>query len=193
MSYKIYNDYELISMIRENDEDSYNLLFQKYSPIIRKIAFDYYRSYSSYGYDLDDFIQEGYVAFQKSLNKYNENKDVLFYTFVVLCIHRNLISFCNCISNDKKNISGYYLVSLDDIILRCDDNSCTYLDRMENYKIIWDFVYHYSLEETCVFELRWNQFSFKEISILLDIPIRRCHGIFHKILNNLRKEIQEVL
>ena len=145
MSYKKYNDYELISMIRENDEDSYNLLFQKYSPIIRKIAFDYYRSYSSYGYDLDDFIQEGYVAFQKSLNKYNEKKDVLFYTFVVLCIHRNLISFCNCISNDKKNISDYYLVSLDDIILRCDDNSCTYLDRMENYKIIWDFVYHYSL------------------------------------------------
>ena len=193
MSYKKYNDYELISMIRENDENSYDLLFQKYSPIIRKIAFDYYHAYSSYGYDLDDFVQEGYVAFQKSLNKYNEKKDVLFYTFVVLCIHRNLISFCNSISNEKKNISSTRFVSLDDIILHTDDNACSYLDEKEIYHMIWDFIYQYSIEETCVFELRWNHFTFNEISILLELPVRRCHGIFHKILNNLRKEIKEVL
>ena len=59
--------------------------------------------------------------------------------------------------------------------------------------MIWDFVYQYTIEEVSVFELRWNHFSFNEISVLLDIPVRRCHGIFHKILNNLRKEIKEVL
>ena len=38
MDYKKYNDYELISMVCENDEDSYYSLFSKYEPIIKSIA-----------------------------------------------------------------------------------------------------------------------------------------------------------
>lgn len=42
MNYKKYNDYELIYMIRENDDSSQNILFEKYQPIIRKFANDFY-------------------------------------------------------------------------------------------------------------------------------------------------------
>ena len=38
MDYKKYNDYELISMVCENDEDSYYSLFSKYELIIKSIA-----------------------------------------------------------------------------------------------------------------------------------------------------------
>ena len=194
MNYKLYNDYELISMVRENDEDSYDLLFRKYTPIIKKIAFEYYKSYSTYGYELDDFIQEGYVAFQKALVKYNPLKDALFYTFVVLCLHRNLISFSHRISNDKKNISNTYFVSIDDTFLTDGINyEEDYYIRQDVFNSIWDIVYTSSLESICVFELRWNHFKFDEISKLLDIPIRRCQTVYKKILFNIQKKLSNNL
>jgi len=190
MNYKLYNDYELIDMIRENDEDSYHFLFQKYAPIIKRIAIDYYKSYSSYGYELDDFIQEGYVAFQKALIKYNPSKDTLFYTFVVLCLHRKISSFCSKISCDKKNISNSYFVPLEDTFLSDGINyEEDFFTRLDFYHSIWDIVYNSSLDGISIFELRWNHFGFDEISKLLDIPIRKCRTIYKKVLLNIQKKI----
>ena len=86
MNYKKYNDYELIYNVRENDDSSYNYLFNKYIPIMKRLAYTYYNNYKNYGYDLDDFQQEAYIAFHSAINSFNECKDSLFYTFVVLCL-----------------------------------------------------------------------------------------------------------
>jgi len=190
MEYKKYNDYELVYMVRENDDDSYAILFEKYLPIIRRIAGDYYKSYSSYGSDLDDFIQEGYLGFQKALLSYDENKDVLFYTYVVLCIHRKLLSYCKRITCDSKNISNTNYVDYESIPLM--DDSPLLEDIFTNrelYHNIWDIVYTFSFEYTCVFELRMNHFHYDEISTLLDISVRRAQFIVRKIQQKLRKEI----
>ena len=112
MNYKNYNDYELISMVIENDEFSYYSLFEKYKPIVKNISKEFYDRYSDYGYDYDDFIQEGYVGFQNALNKYDSSKGALFYTFVELCIRRRLLSFTKNISLPKRNISNKYFISL---------------------------------------------------------------------------------
>ena len=114
MNYKNYNDYELISMVRENDEFSYYSLFEKYKPIVKNISKEFYDRYSDYGYDYDDFIQEGYVGFQNALNKYDSSKGALFYTFVELCIRRRLLSFTKNITLPKRKISNKYVVSGDD-------------------------------------------------------------------------------
>ena len=194
MNYKLYNDYELIYRIRENDEDSYDVLFQKYSPIIKRIAMDYYKSYSTYGYELDDFIQEGYVAFQKALTKYNPERDVLFYTFVILCLHRSLISFCHTISNDKKNISNNYFIPIDDTFISDGINyEEDYFLRLDRYRSIWNIVYDSSFEGTCIFELRWNHFKFNEISRLLDISVRKCQTTYNGILSTIQKNISNNL
>ena len=189
MSYKNYNDYELIYMVRENDEWSYNILFQKYLPIIRKIAFDYYKGYSSYGYDIDDFIQEGYLGFQQALKSYDENKNILFYTFVSLCIQRKIISFCKKISNDKKNISNKNTVDLDEVSIV--DNKLLideYFSKRDFIKCIWDVIYTFPFEYTCVFELRMNQFQYLEIEKLLGVSVRRAEFMVHRIQKKIRKE-----
>ena len=67
MVYKDINDYYLIDMICENDELSYGMLFDKYRPLIKKIASNFYRNYKNYGYEYDDFLQEGYLGFYKAL------------------------------------------------------------------------------------------------------------------------------
>ena len=47
MKYKNYNDYELIYMVKENDDFSYDALYKKYMPIIKSIAYDFYIKYKS--------------------------------------------------------------------------------------------------------------------------------------------------
>ena len=190
MNYKNYNDYELIYMVRENDDDSYYVLFNKYLPIIKRIAYNYYKKYSTYGYDLDDFVQEAYVSFQRAINNFNSDKNVLFYTFLIMCIHRSLISFCGRISNGSKNISNLYIESIDNITITDDLNTLDdYFVYLSTIKEIWSVIYDRSIEYISVFELRWNQFSFIEISKLLDLPIRKTHSIYRRCLFDIQKKI----
>jgi len=190
MDYKKYNDYELIYMVRENDDYSYGTLLNKYLPIIRKIAGDYYKRFDSFGYELDDFIQEGYLGFQKALASFDEKKDILFYTFVTLCINRKIISFCKRITCDKKNISSYYFDDIDKTaVADNDDTESLFLER-EMISDIWDVIYTFPIEYACVFELKTNMFKYQEISHLLDIPVRTAQFMMRRLYKKIRKELQ---
>lgn len=190
MNYKNYNDYELISMVRENDEFSYYSLFEKYKPIVKNISKEFYDRYSDYGYDYDDFIQEGYVGFQNALNKYDSSKGALFYTFVELCIRRRLLSFTKNISLPKRNISNKYFISLDDLDVR--DNSVSLndeLDYEDTMNIIKDVLYSLDLKYTAPFELKMNNFSLKEISILLEVLINSVSYRVNLVRDEIRTRI----
>lgn len=190
MNYKNYNDYELISMVRENDEFSYYSLFEKYKPIVKNISKEFYDRYSDYGYDYDDFIQEGYVGFQNALNKYDSSKGALFYTFVELCIRRRLLSFTKNITLPKRNISNKYFVSLDDLDVR--DNSVSLndeLDYEDTMNIIKDVLYSFDLKYTAPFELKMNNFSLKEISTLLEVSINSVSYRVNLVRDEIRTRI----
>ena len=100
MKYKNYNDYELIYMVKENDDFCYGELYKKYMPIIKSLAYEYYNKYSNYGYDFDDFVQESFLAFHNAIKFFDEKKDILFYTFAILCIRRSLIIFVRCLCSN---------------------------------------------------------------------------------------------
>ena len=190
MNYKNYNDYELISMVRENDAFSYYSLFEKYKPIVKNISKEFYDRYSDYGYDYDDFIQEGYVGFQNALNKYDSSKGALFYTFVELCIRRRLLSFTKNITLPKRNISNKYFVSLDDLDVR--DNSVSLndeLDYEDTMNTIKDVLYSLDLKYTAPFELKMNNFSLKEISILLEVSINSVSYRVNLVRDEIRTRI----
>ena len=190
MNYKNYNDYELISMVRENDEFSYYSLFEKYKTIVKNISKEFYDRYSDYGYDYDDFIQEGYVGFQNALNKYDSSKGALFYTFVELCIRRRLLSFTKNITLPKRNISNKYFVSLDDLDVR--DNSVSLndeLDYEDTMNTIKDVLYSLDLKYTAPFELKMNNFSLKEISILLEVSINSVSYRVNLVRDEIRTRI----
>ena len=194
MNYSNYNDYELIYMVRENNEDSEDLLINKYIPIIMNISNYYYDRYSNYGYDRDDFIQEGYFGFLKAIKKYDEKKNALFYTFLVLCLHRTLITFCNRISNSKKNINGIYLDSIDDVDVA--DKTCDteqYFLYRNNIDDIWKIIYRKPIEYISVFELRWNHFTYDEISKLLDISHRKVSTMYKNCIKSIQEEMIDYL
>ena len=192
MKYKEYNDYELLYMVRENDELSKDLLLKKYSPIINKIALDFFNSYKSYGYEYDDFYQEAMLAFNNAVVSYDENKDTLFYTFLIVCIKRALLSFTRNISNKNKNLNDYSFVELNEYNLIDEKtNMESIFEAREIQEICSEIIYNPDLliDDTAIFELRMNGFTWKEIGMLLDSSSSSIQFKFRK----LKKELLNLL
>ena len=183
MDYKKYNDFELIYNVRENDDDSYDKLFNKYLPIMKNIAYMFYNNYRYYGYDLEDFQQEAYIAFCNAINCFDEKKDTLFYTFVVLCINRSLITFSRKISCDKKNINLNNVLNIDDINFIGNSNIEEFCSYDELISLCKNIICNLEFEDSCIFELRCNGFLYREISELLDIPLKRVQFKGRKFKN----------
>jgi len=172
MDYKKYNDNELIYMVQENDEDSTNLLLKKYSPIIYKLSHEYHNKYAECGYEYDDFYQEALSSFYRSLYTYNSSREVLFYTYMIACIKNGLSNFGRRISSNKhKNIDAIDIGKLDYCIEDVRENPSIRDVYKELENIIRDVIFGLSLEAGAILELKINGFTYKEISILLDIPM----------------------
>ncbi|MBR2828618.1 MAG: sigma-70 family RNA polymerase sigma factor [Bacilli bacterium] len=172
MKYNNYNDYELIYMVRENDDNSSDILYQKYYPIIHNLANSFYQLNKYYGYDFEDFLQEANLAFYKALSSYNEKEDTLFYTFVVICIRRKLLSFSKKIANKKNNYSSLDCISIEEVELEdVQSNFDMLIEKNEIDNIIHDFLYSLPFDSACIFELKMNGYTYREMSILLDAPI----------------------
>lgn len=171
MDYKKYNDYELFYMIRENDEDSKNILFKKYDPIIRKIAGNFYNNFKKYGSDYEDFYQEALIAFQNAIISYDETKNILFYTFVTFCIKRSLQSYSRNISSSKINNLIFDFIDIDEYEIEDWNSSIEKSIDYECYKnICKKVIYDLPSESSAIIELRLNGFTYREIGVLLDIP-----------------------
>ena len=191
MKYKDINDYYLVDMICESDDVSYDTLFNKYRPLIRNVAYKFYNQYRDFGYEYEDIIQEANVGFYKALKYFNANKDVLFYSFLSLCITRQLISFVNKISLHQSN---YILLSNDeydfDVLFRDD------FEFLKSYDIdclIKEVIYDSPLDYSCVFELKINNFTYWEIQELLDMNFSQAEYRYRKMRLLLKSKLENYL
>lgn len=191
MDYKKYNDNELIYMVRENDEDSNNILMNKYYPIIFKLSSDYYKKYNGYVYGLEDFYQEALMSFYKAISTYNSSRNALFYTYVVICIKRALSSFGRTVSSNKGIDNNIDINELEYIIEDKDTNPFV----RDSYKgleeIIKNVILSLSFEAGAIIELKINGFTYKEISKLLDIPISSVEFKSRRARKMLRNKVLE--
>lgn len=192
MDYKDLNDYELIYMVRENDDSSYDILFNKYLPVIRRISSEYYNLFSDYGYDFCDFLQEGYLGFQKALDSFNEDNNTLFYTFLIICLKRHLKCFCKRITCESKNINRYQFVDIDSTEIEDLGRNIDYNINKDIFiHEIWDVVYSFDdIMFSCVFELKINNFKYSEISELLDMDVKKIKLIQRRIYKAIRHRVE---
>ena len=188
MNYKNINDYEMLYMIRENDEDSQNLFMKKYLPVIHKIAHKYLDFAKCHGIDFDDLVQEGLIALNKAIHTYKDSNQVLFYTYASLCIERHFITYCRNASSSKHLILNQAIY--DDILFSVSDTTSDpeyiLFDHFSEEMFI-RYKNHFDLSYSSILELRYNGFSYREISQLLDLPISTIDGRLYKI----RKFLQE--
>lgn len=187
MNYKNINDYELLYYVKENDEYALNTLYNKYEPVINKLASKYFKKYKYIGITYEDLLQEARIGLMKAIKNFDDDQS-LFYSFALLCIERNLINY----TKSFNRLKNYPYNSLNTFLPRNEeyvDNSVVDEVLLENEKF-FECKNVLKFDLSIVYELRYNGFSFKDISRLLDLPRSTIDGrisLIRKYLyNNLK-------
>lgn len=197
---KIYNDdndFELLYLVSENNEDAKDMFYDKYENIIKMKASKYKKYVESMGYDFNDILQEGRLGLTNAINAYRDQKDVRFYTFANICIDRQLVTFIRSISRDKHKLLNNS-VSLDsttnsvgrpltEIILddKNIDPELSFIEEEEREELYKKIEEKLTTIEKDVFDLRVQGFSYKEISSILDTTPKAVDGCITRIKNKL--------
>jgi len=199
-TYRDLNDYELMYMVEEN-EDAKDLLFDKYRPIVIKMANKYKLEAKKIGLELDDLIQEGYVGLMGAIKNYNPNDKTLFYTYAIISINSKLLNciransckkhYClnQSISLSKPISSNQDLMVLDFIRDNDANNPDLLAEEKELSCLLKGCLYSLEFNLAAVMELTMNGFSNSDISVLLDLPSKSISNCLFRI----RKRMHESL
>lgn len=198
VSYQDYNDFELLYLTCTECEEAYDILYNKYKPLVEIKAKKYLRFAQNKGLDLNDLIQEGMIGLSEAIRDFKTQKDVKFSTFANVCIERQINSAITK-ANRMKHRSLNESLSLDDKATD-DDKSLieTILDTKEsdpseyliNLETKQEFYEELSKNltpfELDVLMLRMKNFDYKEIASQLDKSYKSIDSALQRIKSKLR-------
>lgn len=200
MNYDDINDYEILSVVADN-EDATEMLFKKYRPLIVGLAKKTYGLFQNNGFDLNDLIQEAMIGFSTAINTFDENKDATFFTYAKTCIERRLYSLLKSASRFKHSLlNESYSVedlasnkqSIDNLL---EDNNSNPENRLiddENTKeLVKNIQKQLTNLESAVFELKISGFTYKEIAEILDKDSKSIDNAISRIKTKVQKYLNK--
>ena len=196
IDYKEYNDYELISLAQELNEDAIEILYKKYHPLIYKKSLKYSKLLKEKGIELNDLIQECYIILDYAIKNFNQDNNNIFYTYFNTCLDRNLINQYRKSINNKNRIlneslpletsdeeENNLIAIIEDKYNNPDLSLNNYEEYIDLYTKIIDKLT--SLEE-CVFILKIQNFDYKEIASILDKDSKSIDNAIQRIKSKIR-------
>ena len=198
--YDTINDYDLLDKVSDN-EIATEKLFEKYKPLINKIASKAYYKNKKSGLELNDLIQEGMIGFSVALNTYNDNKDASFFTFARMCIIRK-ISSCITKAKRQKHLILNESISVENISNDLNKKEKIFTDNESNpenilitdeniREIINNIGRDLTNLEKEVFELKTAGFTYKEIAELLEKNPKSIDNTMSRIRIKANKYLKE--
>lgn len=186
------NDYELIMLYREEDEDAKNILYLKYKFIIDILIKKYQKLITALNIDMQEIFSECTVGFSDGLRSYQEDRDSMLPSFISLCVERRLTGVIRKYNREKyKIINDSYSLDyfyeqfgrpLMDILV---DNSNEPLDNMmeeEEYKELLDCIKKsLSQRENQVFSLMISGFEYHQIATILHKTTKQIDNTMQRI------------
>ncbi len=177
--YREVDDYEILYMIQENN-DYYELILEKYKPLIITICKQRLNGIKEMGYELEDLMQIANMAVYEAIKTYSEYENAKFYTYVAKCIHNKLNVELRNNSSDKKkalntaisydaNIPGTNTPLIDLLEDKTAINPYQYLDIKELKDKYIYYLNSLPFEVAGVYQLRLQGFNQSEIQTLLNI------------------------
>lgn len=198
MRYKGVNDYELLYLVGENNEEVYNSIYAKYKPLIHKMAKTLCENYKSALVEYDDLFQEGMYGLNNAIKSFNGKSGSLFYTLAKLCISREMNGYVakmlrgknmilsSAVSFDTPITNGFVV---EDTLYSHDDSVELQFESIEMEKYILDLKYELKDEYMPVYELKLNGFSNAAIANLLDLRYKDVDNYLRSIKKTLRRKI----
>ena len=199
MRYKGVNDYELLYLVGENNEEVYNSIYAKYKPLIHRMAKTLCENYKSALVEYDDLFQEGMYGLNNAIKSFNGKSGSLFYTLAKLCISREMNGYVAKMLRGKNMILSS-AVSFDtpiskngfvveDTLYSHDDSVELQFESIEMEKYILELKYELKDEYMPVYELKLNGFSNAAIANLLDLRYKDVDNYLRSIKKTLRRKI----
>ena len=189
-----YNDYELLSLAREGNEDAVNLIYQKYRPLIVNKSTDAIMLATHHGIEISDIMQEGFMGLDEAIRNFNEYDNTSFYTFAMLCVDRQIINYLrkntkgkNRILNDAGPIDEYVEKNMRDGY----DTEFFFIYKETESDMIKMIESNLTKFEYEVFKYKMDGYSFEEIANTLNKDLKSIYNTFHRIKSKIKKIMDE--
>lgn len=130
--YNKMEDEQIISHIKQGDEQALRYLLEKYKDLVNSKVGKYF----IIGAEREDIVQEGMIGLFKAIKNFDEEKQNTFKTFANICIERQLITAIKS-SNRQKHIPLNSYLSLNNAAYQGEDDSVELIDTFNN-KVVED-------------------------------------------------------
>lgn len=196
------NDYELIMLYRENNEDAKNILYLKYKFIIDILIKKYLKLIHVLNIDMQEVYSECSVAFSDALNNFQEDKDATLPTFLTICIERRLLCLIKKYNREKYKVLNdtysldYYYEELgkplmDVLTDNTNEPLGTITEEEEYNELIKEIKISLSKKENDVFSLMVSGFDYKQIAKILKETPKQVDNSIQRIKLKIKSILNE--
>ena len=204
--FKKINDYEILFLVNEKNENAEEILINKYKNLINKYIEEYKTIALQNGLEECDLYQEGLLGLTNAIKTFDQSKEASFFTYANICIKTKIQTAIRN-SSSKKNIALNQSVSLDNLInsetanyydIICDsknDISERLLKQEEQQQLFNKVEECLTPFEKQVLKLKTNSYSNDEIATKLQKDKRSIENAINRIRNKYRdiKKEEETL
>lgn len=195
--FKKINDYEILFLVNEKNENAEEILINKYKNLINKYIEEYKNIAVQNGLEECDLYQEGLLGLTNAIKTFDQSKEASFFTYANICIKTKIQTAIRN-SSSKKNIALNQSVSLDNLInsdstnyydIICDsknDISDKLLKQEEQQQLFQNIEKCLTPFEKQVLNLKTNSYSNDEIANMLQKDKRSIENAINRIRNKYR-------
>lgn len=185
-----YNDYELVSLAQEGNEEAIDIIYKKYKPIIVKKSKNAILYASHHGIDINDIMQEGYIGLDEAIKGFSQDDKATFYTFANLCIDREIVNYLRKTTRGKNKLLNEAVAideGLENVISDEMDIESSFILKDNKKKFMIEIYEELTKFEKEVFDLKIKGYNFEEIANILDRDVKSIYNTFHRIKQKSKK------
>lgn len=178
----MYNDYELLYLAQENNEDAVNELRKKYNSLLYTKALSYNRSSHI---DIKELLSETEISFYKAVDNYIDKNT--FKTYLNKIIDNNLTNYILKYNNTKNKIlneSISYEYNNEKILEFGSDKYNPEINLFNDYDYLSlrsKILEVLTWKEELIFILKEQNYTVLEISEITDNKLRTVYNIIKRI------------
>ncbi len=176
-------DVALAERVRGGDNDAFSLLSERYKGLIASVA----SKYSAYGFDRNDFLQEGLLGLLWACRYYSPDRNSSFKNFAALCINRRYLSMVRK-ANTKRAIPSDRIVPIEELEIS-DHNSLNpetlFLEREQALDFEKRLNDALSPLELGVLRRYLSGMSYQDIALELDVSSKSVDNALQRIKKKL--------
>lgn len=172
---------QLITLAKTKNEEAINKIIKEYEINIKRIIKKYYYSFNNLGLDKNDIYQELLLTLFKTIKSYSINKEVSFKTYLNKNLENSILDIIRTYNRGKHKVLNESISIDQDNLHNLFSTKELPEDKITLLEIDSEIKKILTNEELKVYELKKESKTVKEISYILDKPIKSIYNTTRRI------------